>query len=305
MTNRRKFREHFTWARLRVATVRVAPALVRTDAELVAAVRSGDSRAFADLYREHVESVRRVAYDRVGDSDATADAVQDTFTRALQHLDDLREPGRFRPWLLAIARHAASDQLRARTRLTALDESHDELFASTGPGPESVAEVRELAEQVQGCIAGLSKRDAAAVTMVTQFGFTPSQVADALGVTPGAAKVIVHRARRRLRNALALQLMVKQPTLACGDFQKLLGEDPLAASKHIETCATCIERAGAAVVRSTSVPGHPTLPSLRPDQGPPRPSTLIPPSRTASARESGSAPGCQSTSEPKPSTSSS
>jgi len=228
--------------------MRGSPALLRSDAELVAAVRSGDSRAFADLYREHVESVRRVAYHLVGDSDATADAVQDTFTRALQHLDDLREPDRFRPWLLAIARHAATDQLRARKRVTALDESHDELLASTGPGPESVAEVRELADQVQGCVAGLSKRDAAAVTMVTQLGFSPAQVADALGVTPGAAKVIVHRARRRLRNALALQLMVKQPTLACDDFQKLLTDDPLAAAKHIEQCETCIERASAEVV---------------------------------------------------------
>jgi len=228
--------------------MRGSPTLDRSDAELVAAVRSGDSRAFADLYREHLGSVRRVAYHLVGDSDATADAVQDTFARALQHLGDLREPDRFRPWLLAIARHAATDQLRARRRLTALDETHDELLAASGPGPESVAEVRELAAQVRGCVAGLSTRDAAAVTMVTQLGFAPAQVAAALGVTPGAAKVIVHRARRRLRNALALQLMVEQPGLACEEFQKLRDDDPLAASKHIESCVTCLERAGAEVI---------------------------------------------------------
>jgi RNA polymerase sigma-70 factor (ECF subfamily) len=228
--------------------MRGSPTLDRSDTELVAAVRSGDARAFADLYREHVDAVRRVAYHLVADSDATADAVQDTFARALQHLDDLREPERFRPWLLAIARHAATDQLRARQRLTALDQTHDELLAATGPGPESVAEIRELADQVQGCVDGLSTRDAAAVTMVTQLGFTPMQVADALGVTQGAAKVIVHRARRRLRNALALQLMVEQPGLACEEFQKLLADDPLAASKHIGSCVTCLDRAGAEVI---------------------------------------------------------
>lgn len=239
--------------------MRGSPTLDRSDAELVAAVRSGDSRAFADLYTEHVDSVRRVAYHLVGDSDATADAVQDTFARALQHLDDLREPDRFRPWLLSIARHAATDQLRARKRLTALDKSHDELLAATGPGPESLAEVRELADQVQGCVAGLSKRDAAAVTMVTQLGFTPSQVADALGVTQGAAKVIVHRARRRLRNALALQLMVKQPLLACDEFQKLIEDDPLGATKHIEHCRTCLDRAGAEVVTFDFTPAQPEV----------------------------------------------
>jgi RNA polymerase sigma factor (sigma-70 family) len=230
--------------------MRGSPTLDRSDAELVAAVRSGEARAFADLYREHVDAVRRVAHHLVGDSDATADAVQDTFARALQHLDDLREPERFRPWLLAIARHAATDQLRARKRLTPLDRSHDELLAASGPGPESVAEIRELADQVQGCVAGLSTRDAAAVTMVTQLGFTPAQVANALGVTQGAAKVIVHRARRRLRNALALQLMVEQPGLACEEFQKLLADDPLTASKHIESCVTCLDRAGAEVIPS-------------------------------------------------------
>jgi RNA polymerase sigma factor (sigma-70 family) len=224
------------------------PTLERSDAELVAAVRSGNPRAFADLYAEHVDSVRRVAYHLVGNSDATNDAVQDTFTRALQHLDDLREPDRFRPWLLSIARHAATDQLRARQRFTSLDETRHELLASTGPGPESVAEVRELADRVQGCVAGLSRRDAAAVTMVTQLGFTPSQVADALGVSRGAAKVVVHRARRRLRNALALQLMLQQPALACAAFRNLVADDPLGASKHIGDCQTCLDRAGAEVV---------------------------------------------------------
>ncbi len=234
-----------------------SPILDRSDAVLVAAVRAGDPHAFAALYREHADAVRRVAYHLVGDADGTADAVQDTFARALQHLDDLQAPERFRPWLLAIARHAATDQLRARRRVTALDDGAEECLAAVGPGPESVAEVRELADHVQGCVAGLSERDAAAVTMVTQLGFTPAQVADALGVTQGTAKVIVHRARRRLRNALTLHLMVQQPSLACGAFRTLLDESSLAASKHIESCTTCLGRAGAQVMPLEFVPDRP------------------------------------------------
>ena len=221
-------------------------ALARTDAELVVAVRAGDPHAFADLYREHAESVRKVAYSLVGDRDGAADVVQDTFTRALQHLPELREPDRFRPWLLSIARHAATDQLRARRRIVTLDDEAEP--AATGPGPESLAELRELAEQVQGCVSGLSRRDATAVALVTHLGFTPAQVADALGVTQGAAKVIVHRARRRLRHALTLQLLVRQPGLACDEFRRLLGEDSLAASRHLHDCDACIEAAGAEVV---------------------------------------------------------
>ena len=158
-----------------------------------------------------------------------------------------REPDRFRPWLLSISRDCATDQLRARQAADRVDEFHDELLAATGPGPESLAEMRALADQVQGCVAGLSRRTAAAVTMVTQLGFTPAQVADAWGLPRGRQG---HRAPGPASpgNALALQLMVKHPSLACDDFQKLIEDDPLGASKHIEQCETCLDRAGAEVV---------------------------------------------------------
>lgn len=123
-----------------------------------------------------------------------------------------------------------------------------EATADTGRGPGSLAELRELAQQVQGCVTGLSQRDATAVAMVTHLGFTPEQVAGALGLTPGAAKVVVHRARRRLRHALVLQVMVRQPDLACPELQKLLEADPLGAAKHVETCQACVDSAASEVM---------------------------------------------------------
>ncbi len=219
-----------------------------TDVELVAAVRSGDPHAFEQLYRRHLDAVRRVAYQVVGDTETSRDVVQDAFARAFQHLPELREPERFRPWLLSIARHAATDHLRARRRLTPLDDE-DETLASADPSPESLAELKELTEQVEGCLAGLSHRDATAVAMVAHLGFTPDQVAGALGISPGAAKVVVHRARRRLRHALAVELIERQPSLACEEFADLLvAEDSLVASKHIEHCQLCLDAAAAEVL---------------------------------------------------------
>jgi DNA-directed RNA polymerase specialized sigma24 family protein len=162
--------------------------LHRSDAELLTAVRAGDSHAFAALYREHAYAVRKGTYHLV-------DAVQDAFARELQHLADLRESDRFRPWLLAIARHGATDQLRARRRVTALDENAEENLAAGGPRPESVA------DQVRGCVVRLSRPDAVAVTMVTsrlRIGAPGGRP----GVRQGTAKVIVHRARRSSRPRL-------------------------------------------------------------------------------------------------------
>ena len=235
---------------LTIAGVERSGGVARPDGELVAAVRAGDVGAFDELYREHVGAVRTVARSHVRDADTVADIVQDTFARALQHLDALRDGDRFRPWLLSIARNAAVDQLRSRTKVTALDTEQADAIVSLDASPDDVAELHELANQVQVCVTGLSSRDATAVTMVTQLGFSPAQVATALGVTTGAAKVIVHRARRRLRSALMLELLVQQPGLGCDEFRALRAGDPGAATLHLNDCPDCIESAGAELVSS-------------------------------------------------------
>jgi RNA polymerase sigma factor (sigma-70 family) len=250
----------------------VAPAPPSSDAELVDAVRSGDTEAFSELYRAHAGAVRAVAASQLHDREAIADVVQDAFFRALRSLGSLEDPARFRPWLLSIARNLATDQLRARGKVIAADDSATYEVADPRPGPGSLAELGELAEQVRGCVAGLSTRDATAIVMVTQLGFSPEQVAGALGLSPGATKVVLHRARRRMRHALVLQVMVRQPDLACPDLQVLVDEDPLAAARHVETCEMCISRAATEVMtfqQDTTEAGSPQAPaSIEPAAAP-------------------------------------
>lgn len=215
----------------------------RPDEQLVADVRAGDTSAFGELYSAHVGAVRGVAYAHVRDADAVADIVQDTFARALQHLEALREVHRFRPWLLSIARHVAVDRLRAAKRVVALDDEHAESLVSGEVAPDALAELGDLAQRVRGSVAGLSQRDATAVALVTQLGFAPEEVGAALGVSSGAAKVIVHRARRRLRHALLIELLEEQPWLGCDEYQTLSRSGASASDRHLLDCGECIEAA--------------------------------------------------------------
>src|SRR3954471_7984221 len=98
----------------------------RYDAELVARIREGDADAFSELYRLHSHAVGTAVRDNVHDADGVADVVQETFTRALARLDSLRQPDRFRPWLLSIARHAAVDHRRHATRVRALSDDQSD-----------------------------------------------------------------------------------------------------------------------------------------------------------------------------------
>jgi RNA polymerase sigma-70 factor (ECF subfamily) len=222
----------------------VATADTRTDGELVELTLGGDTAAFATLYRANVRAVSRLVRDNVANPEVAAELVQEVFARALERLASLREPDRFRPWLLAIARHAVIDQHRYRGRnpVDSLDDERVQEPAQRGPSTEEVAELTELAELVAGCVAGLSRRDATAIALVTHLGFAPADVAAALGVTPGTAKVIVHRARRRLRDALALELMVRRRGPTCPQFSSIDPCQVVALGRHLRVCPACADQ---------------------------------------------------------------
>lgn len=175
-----------------------------SDADLVAEALGGSGDAFVLLYQRHVGAVRRALSDNVHDPERRRDLVQETFTRALAKLATLREASQFRPWVLQIARNAGIDDLRSRShiRLEPIDDDRW-LPASNEDPPGLLAEVRAVAAAVDVSMAALSARDAAVVSMVAQRGLGPSDVAAALDVSYGNAKVVLHRARTRLRQALA------------------------------------------------------------------------------------------------------
>jgi RNA polymerase sigma-70 factor (ECF subfamily) len=214
----------------------------RDDADLVTRTLDGDSSAFSELYREHVQAVHTVIASGLSNPATQVECIQEVFTRALERLAQLRDRTRFRPWVLQIARNVVVDGQRAKAKSPVLDDDMEDERTAADPTPEELSELSDLARVVDGCITGLSKRDATAVAMVTYFDFTPSEVAAALGMTPNAAKVAVHRARRRLRDALVLKLMVEGTNPGCDEFMGLRDTGALAAAeKHARNCASCLE----------------------------------------------------------------
>jgi RNA polymerase sigma-70 factor (ECF subfamily) len=172
------------------------------DAELVARARQGDTSALADLYAAHVRGVTTAVRHNMGDADMIADVVQEAFARAFEQLHKLREPARFRPWVLAIARHAAVDHARDRARVTLpgdagrLDDVVDQR--------DTAEQLSEFSDLFARCTARLSARDVRTLGLIALLDCSPADVARALGISPGTAKVVVHRARRRFGDALAL-----------------------------------------------------------------------------------------------------
>jgi len=211
------------------------------DAALVERTLGGDGSAFSELYRRHVGAVHTVVASGLSNPATQAESIQEVFTRALERLKQLRDPTRFRPWLLQISRNVVIDGQRSKAKSPVVDDDMEDESLASDPTPAELTELSELSRLVDGCISGLSKRDATAVAMVTYFDFTPTEVAKALGMTPNAAKVAIHRARRRMRDALVLDLMVKGSVSGCEEFAALRESGAVAAAeKHARECQDCL-----------------------------------------------------------------
>lgn len=219
-----------------------AGAVDASDAVLVEASQRGDVQQFATLFERHVDVVRMVVRDNVRDADDHADCVQEVFARALENLGRLDDPERFRPWLLAIARHVAIDGRRKRVKDV---ERYSDAVADELPTrartPSIEVELRSLGGRVRNALGALPEREATAVALATYLDLNPAEIGAALGVKPGNAKVIVHRARRRLRNALTLEML--RAGEGCDEFRAFDPADIDDIGEHVAGCERCQRRA--------------------------------------------------------------
>lgn len=171
----------------------------------VIAALDGDHDAFAELMVEFRPFVHGVVQRVVHRRDLQEEAVQVAFVRAWEHRGQLRDPQRFRPWLARIARNAAIDLVR-RQRSVPVDFNAEPTSVPICPDhAPTVAQSNELADRVELGLQQLRRRDAVAITLAAQFGFGPDEIAAALQIRPGNAKVVLHRARKRLRSELGAE----------------------------------------------------------------------------------------------------
>ena len=161
----------------------------------VEASRTGDGEAFRRLYRRFAPSVHAVALARGGRSEAE-DLVQEVFLAAHRGLGTLREPGRFGPWLMAIARNAAADLHRRRAARPREVPMPEEGVAAP---PAGDGEFRRRAFEV---IRALPEAYRETLLMRLAEGMTGPEIARATGLTHGSVRVNLHRGMALLRKHL-------------------------------------------------------------------------------------------------------
>jgi RNA polymerase sigma-70 factor (ECF subfamily) len=173
-------------------------------AELVAAAKSGDRQAFDELVRATYTDVYTLAYRLTGDEEDARDVTQEAYLRAYKGLRRFRGDARFSTWMYRITANCASTALSKRSR-----DRHDQLddeavVADNRPevDPEAMADAELLRDRVNSALEELPERLRAVVVLRDVYDLPHQAIADELGISEAAAKVRLHRARRRLRQRL-------------------------------------------------------------------------------------------------------
>jgi RNA polymerase sigma-70 factor (ECF subfamily) len=200
------------------------------DRKLVAALQAGDERAFEALVERYHASLVRVAMIWVRDRAVAEEVAQETWLGVVNGIDRFEGRSSLKTWLFRILANRARTRGQREARsipLSALlgDEGGDEptvspeRFLDAGDGrpgpwavpPESWARVpedallgKETQAVIEAAIAELPPRQQEVITLRDVEGLDSQEVAEHLRVSEGNQRVLLHRARAKVRAALEL-----------------------------------------------------------------------------------------------------
>jgi RNA polymerase sigma-70 factor, ECF subfamily len=170
----------------------------------VARAASGDRIAFERLYHQHVNRVFSLCARMVADRTHAEELTQDVFVRAWQKLHLFRGESAFGTWLhrltVNVVLNARKSEGRQRSRYEESDEDSGGMDSFAGVVGMQLApgDLLDLEQAIEKLPPGARR----VFVLHDVEGYKHEEIAEMLGVTSGATKAQLHRARRLLREAL-------------------------------------------------------------------------------------------------------
>jgi RNA polymerase sigma-70 factor (ECF subfamily) len=171
------------------------------DRDAIEAARRGDQDAFAVLVTRYQDQLFTMALRLLGSPTDASDVVQDTFTRAFTHLNDLRSET-VRAWLFRVATNCARDLQRKRVRRPEAPLENDEGKVIEMPdpalGPEHDAIAHESAATIRHALQQLPDESREVIVLRDVNDLSYPEIAAALRIPLGTVKSRISRARGQL-----------------------------------------------------------------------------------------------------------
>lgn len=166
--------------------------------------KRGDPDAFAELVRLTHKQVYSLALRLLGNPEDAAEATQETYMKVLRGIKGFRGEAKFSTWLYRVTSSAAVTELRKRRRrgrevpLETLDGEEP----SDPRDPAQIAEQHDLGRSLEAAIKGLPEGYRTVVVLRDVYDLPLAEVGRQMGISEGAAKVRLFRARQRLKEII-------------------------------------------------------------------------------------------------------
>jgi RNA polymerase sigma-70 factor (ECF subfamily) len=161
---------------------------------------------FEAVYRELYEPICGYVLRRVRDPEDGAEVIAETFVTLWRRFDRCPQGEQLRPWLFGVARRVIANQRRGERRRTALGER---VAANFDAAAFETTFVPEDTSKLARAFATLNDSDRELLSLVAWEGLSRDELAIALGTSRSVIRVRLHRARRRLFEALDHQSPIR------------------------------------------------------------------------------------------------
>lgn len=190
-----------------------------SETEAIDRLRGGDIGGLEILVRRYQVQAVRAAYLIIRDRELAEDIVADAFVRSYERIGQLDADRPFGPWFIRSVVNGALKAVEQRNRHVSLDSQPTgdgpivvDLLVDHSPGPDALAELREMRRAVEDAVKSLTPRQRAVIVLRYYLGLSQAEVAEELSSPLGTVKRRLHDARARLR-ALLNDFVVQQATV--------------------------------------------------------------------------------------------
>jgi RNA polymerase sigma-70 factor, ECF subfamily len=173
-------------------------------ADVVAAAREGDRGAFDEIVRRTYVDTYTLAVRLTATEEDARDVVQEAYLRAWKGIRRFRGDAQFSTWMYRITANTAAtvSSKRRRQRTVHIDDVADPVETEVALHPELATENTELMGRLSAALDELPPRLRTLVVLKDVYGLSHEDIAEELGISVTAAKVRLHRGRKRMRDLL-------------------------------------------------------------------------------------------------------
>jgi RNA polymerase sigma-70 factor (ECF subfamily) len=173
-------------------------------AHLVTAARDGDRAAFDELVKATYAESYTLALRLTGNEEDARDVVQEAYIRAFRGLQSFRGDAQFSTWMYRITANCANTHLgkRNKHRHEVLDDADPVADERPTSDPQAQADASALRDRLGVALEALPPKLRQVVVLRDIYDLPHEAIAAELGISETAAKVRLHRARKKLREDL-------------------------------------------------------------------------------------------------------